>query len=106
MGRISNPDARYAAFVGFEHFKAQSSERYLFADRGQMAKLVDDQSRDGGEIVGGQIDVEPAFDLADLHVAARDDAFDLLDDVGLRRLRLRLVLVFDLSYNFFDQVFD
>src|SRR5262245_33579177 len=97
LGRFLNSDARDAAFVGVYHFEAQPAERYLFADRGQVAKLVDDQAGHRGEIVGGQFDVEPAFNLADFHVAARDDALGLLDDVGLVGARLRFVLVFDLT---------
>src|SRR5215470_8297094 len=79
-----NSDARDAAFVGLDDFKTQSAERDLFADRGQVTELIDDQTGDRGEIVGGQIDVEPAFDLADFDVAARDYAFGLLDHIGLR----------------------
>src|ERR1700741_2764023 len=97
LGRLMNSDARDSAFVGFDHFEAQPAERYLFADRGQVAELVYDQAGDRGEIIGGQFNVEPALDFADLNVAARDDALGLLDYVGLRRLRLRLVLVLDLS---------
>src|SRR5262245_43766383 len=106
LRRPLNPDARDATFVGLDHFEAQSAEAYLFADRGQVAELVDDQSGDRGEIVGGQLDVEPALDFADLHIAARDDAFGLLDDVGLVGARLRLVFVLDLPDDLLDQVFD
>src|SRR4030095_1046904 len=87
---LLDPDARDATFVGIDHFEAQSAEGYLFADRGQVAELVDDKSGDRGEIVGGQLDVEPAPYFADLHVSARDDAFGLLDDVGAVRYRPRL----------------
>src|SRR5262245_7749910 len=104
--RFLNSDARDAAFVGIDYFEAQPAEPYLFADRGQVAELVDDQAGDRGEIVSGQFDVEPAFNLAYLHVAARDNALGLLDDVGLVGARLRLVFVFDLSDDLFDQVFD
>src|SRR5262245_29289785 len=106
LDRLLDPDARDATFVSLDHFEAQSAEFYLFADRGQVAEFVDDQACDRGEIVGGQIDVEPALDFADLHMAARDDALGLLDDVGLVGARLRLVLVLDLPDDLFDQVFD
>src|SRR5215510_15445137 len=106
MGRLLNPDARDATFVSIDHLEAQSAEGYLFADRGQVAEFVDDQAGDRGEIVGGQIDVEPALDFADLHMAASDDAFGLLDYVGILGARLRLVLVLDLPDDLLDQVFD
>src|SRR5215813_2780511 len=106
LSRLLNSDARDATFVGLDHFKTQSAERYLFADGGQVAELIDDQTGDRGEIVGGQFDVESAFDLGDFDVAARDYAFGLVDYIGFRLLRLRLIFVFDLSDDLFDQVFD
>src|SRR5262245_37183448 len=91
LSRFLNSDARDAALVGLDHFKPQSAERYLFADRGQVTKLIDDQAGDRGEIVGGQFGVESAFDLADFDVAARDDAFGLLDDkIGRASCRERV----------------
>src|SRR5262245_54699478 len=66
LGRLLNPDARDATFVSIDHFEAQTAEAYLFSDRGQVAELVDDQAGDRGEIVGGQIAVEPALAFADL----------------------------------------
>src|SRR5215475_8507444 len=44
LSRFLNSDARDAALVGLDHFKPQSAERYLFADRGQVTKLIDDQA--------------------------------------------------------------
>src|SRR5262245_40743877 len=78
LSRFLNSDARDATLVGLDHFKTQSAKRNLFAYRGQVAELIDDQAGDGGEIVRGQFGVESAFDLADFDVAARDDAFGLL----------------------------
>src|SRR5262249_37162141 len=65
LNRLLNSHARDAAFVGLNHLKPQSAKRDLFADRGQVSKLVDDQAGDRREIVSGQLDIEYAFDLAD-----------------------------------------
>src|SRR5262249_36715494 len=53
LNRLLNSHAGDAAFVGLHHFESQSAERDLFADRGQVAELVDDQAGDRGEIVSG-----------------------------------------------------
>src|ERR1044071_4391604 len=105
-GLIQRPqaDAADALAVGFDYFKLQPLELDFFARRRDMAEHLDEQARDGREVVGFNFSVEYQLDLFDFGAAIDQiGAVFVGEDVVIAE---RAVFVFDLAENLFDDVFN